>query len=238
MTDVENLSPLAALRRSTFENGKASRADFSRALAWDGGDSPDYAQLLADIAVDVLVDQADPPQYISAEDVDWLIGEIKGQELSYPTEMRVLTETHALCGQPAVDAFGLLPRRNRGRHRARPARPSRLPHRRARCRKSAPGRLRHRRKFFAPCHPLRGRGFVPHRANERKERDRSRFRQAFRPGRRQTSDGRRLPRHAQGSGGEGAGGVRGRAGDGFRRVPRFDVQRDQAADPRRPENAD
>lgn len=93
MTDVENLSPLAALRRSIFENGKASRADFSRALAWNGGDLPDYAQLLADIAVDLLVDQADPPQYISAEGSDWLIGQIQANQLSYPTEMRLLTET-------------------------------------------------------------------------------------------------------------------------------------------------
>ncbi|MGO8737438.1 hypothetical protein [Rhodoblastus sp.] len=93
MTDVENLSPVAALRRSIFLDGKPSRADFSRALAWDGADSPEYAQLLADIAVDLLVDQADPRQYVSAEGADWLIGQVKAQELSYPTEMRLLTET-------------------------------------------------------------------------------------------------------------------------------------------------
>ena len=93
MTDVETLSPLAALRRSIFHDDKASRADFSRALAWDGGETPDYAQLLADIAVDLLVDQADPRQYVSAEGADWLIGQIKASQLSYPTEMRILTET-------------------------------------------------------------------------------------------------------------------------------------------------
>lgn len=93
MTDVGNLSPLEALRRSIFQDGKVSQADFSRALGWDGGDSPEYAQLLADIAVDLLVDQADPPRYISAQGADWLIGQIKGQKLSYPTQMRLLTET-------------------------------------------------------------------------------------------------------------------------------------------------
>ncbi len=93
MTDVENLSPVAALRRSIFQDGKASRADFSRALGWGGGESPEYARLLSDIAVDLLVDQADPRQYVSAEGADWLIGLIKASHISYPTEMLILTET-------------------------------------------------------------------------------------------------------------------------------------------------
>ncbi|MGP0107056.1 hypothetical protein [Rhodoblastus sp.] len=109
MTDVENLTPVAALRRSIFLDGKPARADFTRALALDGGDSPEYAQLLADIAVDLLVDRADPPQYVSAEGADWLIGRIQASQLSYPTEMRLLIETmgHAVSLPSTLSGFCL-----------------------------------------------------------------------------------------------------------------------------------
>ncbi len=103
MSDTEVLSTVADLRRSIFEKGAATRDDFSRALAWGGPDSPEYAQLLADIAIDLAIDQADPPEYISSECAAWMIGEIKAHPLSYPTEMRLLTQCmHYAVSLPAL----------------------------------------------------------------------------------------------------------------------------------------
>ena len=56
---------IAALRRQIYAKDKVSRAEFELALAHDGT-GPEFAQLLCDIAIDLLVNQADPPEYIQA----------------------------------------------------------------------------------------------------------------------------------------------------------------------------
>ena len=91
MPDVSTLPSVAELRGAIFAKGKADRDDFVRALEWNGADSPDYRQLLADVAVDLFIDQADPPQYISIESADWLIARIKAHALSYAAKIRLLS---------------------------------------------------------------------------------------------------------------------------------------------------
>ena len=91
MPDVSTLQSVADLRGSVFAKGKADRDDFVHALEWNGEDSPDYRQLLADVAVDLFIDQADPPQYISLETADWLIARIKAHTLSYAAKIQLLS---------------------------------------------------------------------------------------------------------------------------------------------------
>ncbi len=109
MTELSSLSSVAELRRAIFGKGAAQRGDLTRALAWGGDKSDDYASLLADIAVDLLVDQADPPQYISAESAAWLIGEIQAHPLPYRVEMRLLSEVmdRAVSLPAALSSFAL-----------------------------------------------------------------------------------------------------------------------------------
>jgi hypothetical protein len=47
--------------------------------------------LLSDIAVDLLVNQADPPQYVAQDDADWLVAQIGAHPLPYRVEIRLLT---------------------------------------------------------------------------------------------------------------------------------------------------
>ena len=91
MPDVSTLQSVADLRGSVFAKGKADRDDFVHALEWNGEDSPEYRQLLADVAVDLFIDQADPPQYISLETADWLIARIKAHTLSYAAKIQLLS---------------------------------------------------------------------------------------------------------------------------------------------------
>ena len=83
---------IAALRRQIYSKKRVSRVDFQQALALPDGDGPDQAELLGDLAVDLLVHQGDPPQYVSPADADWLIAQIKAHELAYDVKMRILTE--------------------------------------------------------------------------------------------------------------------------------------------------
>jgi hypothetical protein len=83
---------IAALRRQIYSKDVVSRADFLDVLALPDGGSPDHARLLGDVAVDLLVHQADPPQYVSPADADWLIAQIKAHKLPYGLEIQLLTD--------------------------------------------------------------------------------------------------------------------------------------------------
>ncbi len=79
------------MRRQIYGKDKVVRADLEQALRAGGGDTPDYGQLLVDVAVDLLVNQADPPQYVSQADADWLVAQIGANPLPYRVEVRLLT---------------------------------------------------------------------------------------------------------------------------------------------------
>ena len=70
---------------------------------------PDYAQLLCDIAIDLLVNQADPPEYVSAADADWLIAAVRARKLPVMVEFQLLTQVmhYAVSIPPALSAFCL-----------------------------------------------------------------------------------------------------------------------------------
>lgn len=85
---------VAALRRDIFGKGAVTPEDFARALAFHGA-GPEYADLLADIAIELIVEQVEPARYVSAKDAAWLIGAIHSHPLPYDVEIRLLTRTIA-----------------------------------------------------------------------------------------------------------------------------------------------
>jgi len=93
MTFGTMLSSVAELRLTIFGKGAAvTRDDFFRALAFDAnGDA--FADLLADIAAEIILEQAEPPRYVTVEDAAWLIGAIHAHPLPYAVEIRMLTQT-------------------------------------------------------------------------------------------------------------------------------------------------
>jgi hypothetical protein len=98
-----------ALRRRIYSRPVVSRADLEQALSF-GGDkaSEEYMRLLADVATDLLVNQGDPPKYVSQADADWLIESIRGTgALSTSAEFIVLTEVirYAVRVPPSLAAF-------------------------------------------------------------------------------------------------------------------------------------
>jgi hypothetical protein len=82
---------IALLRRQIYGKDKVVRADLEQALRTGGDDTPEYAQLLGDVAVDILVNQANPPQYVSQTGADWLVAQIDANPLPYRVEIRLLT---------------------------------------------------------------------------------------------------------------------------------------------------
>jgi hypothetical protein len=98
----------ADLRRQIYAKDKVTRAEFELALAHDGA-GPDHAQLLCDIAIDLLINQADPPEYISAADANWLIAAVRARELPVMVEFQLLTQVmhYAVSTPPALSAFCL-----------------------------------------------------------------------------------------------------------------------------------
>ncbi len=88
---------IQALRREIYAKPAVSRADLSMLLR-AGGDSPaEYARLLADVATDLLVNQADPPKYVDQTAADWLIAEIGASKVAYGPEIHMLTEVIRLA---------------------------------------------------------------------------------------------------------------------------------------------
>ncbi len=71
-----------ALRHDIYGKNKVTRDDLARLIdigRAEGADAaPEYADLLAEVATDLLAEQVDPPRYISHCDADWLIGLLQG----------------------------------------------------------------------------------------------------------------------------------------------------------------
>ncbi|MCW2274298.1 hypothetical protein GJ654_09600 [Rhodoblastus acidophilus] len=99
---------IGALRRDIFGKGAVTREDFARVLAVHGA-GPEHADLLADVAVELIVEQADPPRYVCAKDAAWLIGAIHAHPLPYDVEIRLLTRTleRALSLPESLPRFAL-----------------------------------------------------------------------------------------------------------------------------------
>ncbi|MBV1701276.1 MAG: hypothetical protein KGQ46_05580 [Hyphomicrobiales bacterium] len=105
---VEN-SEILALRREIYAKPSVSRADVENLLALGrtpNGQSPEFADLLAMAATDLLVNQPDPAKYITQADADWLMGHI-GTGLSNNAEFEMLTDIirYAISVPASLAAF-------------------------------------------------------------------------------------------------------------------------------------
>jgi hypothetical protein len=103
-----------AMRQAIYAKDGVRRADFVRLLsagrAAGSGACPEYAELLAEAATDLLVRQVDPPGYVSVADSDWLLGQlVGGGGLSCKAEFSVLFDVlrYALSAPPALAAFAV-----------------------------------------------------------------------------------------------------------------------------------
>jgi hypothetical protein len=97
------------LRRGVFSRPSVERADLTRLLELGrkaGADAPkEYGDLLADVATELLVNQADPPN-----DADWLIGQLQaGGGLSCRAEFEMLLAVlrYAVSIPPALSSFAV-----------------------------------------------------------------------------------------------------------------------------------
>jgi hypothetical protein len=101
------------LRRGAYSKPAIERADLTRLLEIGrraGLDTQEYADLLADVARDLLVNQADPPKYVSPADADWLIAQLRaGSGLSCRAEFEMLLAvlSYAVSIPPALSAFAV-----------------------------------------------------------------------------------------------------------------------------------
>ena len=102
------------LRRAVYSKPSVERADLARLLEFGrragAGTPQEYADLLADVATDVLVNQADPPKYISPEDANWLIAQLSagsGMSCSAEFEMLLAVLRYAVSIPPALSSFAV-----------------------------------------------------------------------------------------------------------------------------------
>ena len=85
------------LRREIYTKPCVTRADFSSLLAAGrvagAAASQDYSDLLSEVASDLIVNQVDPPKYISQADADWFIAQVgEGGGLSCRAEFEMLVD--------------------------------------------------------------------------------------------------------------------------------------------------
>jgi hypothetical protein len=102
----------AELRRAIYGKGAANRTDLVALihLGPEIGDDPAGIALVADVARDVIVNDADPPGYISEEDADWLTARLgDGHGLSYRAEFETLKSVlaHAVSAPSSLVAFAV-----------------------------------------------------------------------------------------------------------------------------------
>jgi hypothetical protein len=102
----------ADLRQSIYDKGAANRTDLVGliALGPQMGDDPDYIDLVAEVARDVIVNDVDPSGFISDETADWLTDRLgDGGGLSCRAEFEVLKSvlSHALSAPPSLVAFAV-----------------------------------------------------------------------------------------------------------------------------------
>jgi hypothetical protein len=103
-----------ALRLVIYSKSAVSRADLAGLLDLGrkaGAEaSKEFAALLADVATDLMVHQVDPPQYVTREDAEWLIGQIEsagGLTCRAEFDMLLAILRYAVSIPPALSAFAV-----------------------------------------------------------------------------------------------------------------------------------
>jgi len=100
------------LRRQIYGEGDPNRADLERLIGLGRHEARDaeFAELIADIATDVLVRDTAPPGYIANEDADWLIGALsEGGGLVCSAEFGILKALarRAICVPSQLTTFAV-----------------------------------------------------------------------------------------------------------------------------------
>lgn len=82
----------AGLRRAIYGKGDANRGDLDVLITKGAafGDDRDFADLLAEVALEVLSTQPDPTGYVSDSDAAWLIGRLGSAGLAKSAELAML----------------------------------------------------------------------------------------------------------------------------------------------------
>ena len=116
ISGVGGLDPAAVLdlRRAIYAKSGVTRDDLTQLLARGreaGPDAcPEYADLLAEAATDLMVRQADPPGYVAQGDADWLTGQLaEGGGLSCRAEFAMLVDVlrYAVSAPPSLGGFAV-----------------------------------------------------------------------------------------------------------------------------------
>ena len=102
------------LRRAIYAKPSVARDDLVNLLDLgrrSGAEpSADYLDLLADVATDLMLNQADPPMYVAAADADWLVGRLSaGGGLNRHVEFAMLRAllSRAVSVPPPLAAFAV-----------------------------------------------------------------------------------------------------------------------------------
>jgi len=82
MAAILDSAGVLAMRRDIYAKPSVTRADFARLLAAGrdaGAAAPkEYDDLLSEVACDLIVNQVDPPKYISQANADWFAAQLGG----------------------------------------------------------------------------------------------------------------------------------------------------------------
>jgi hypothetical protein len=102
------------LRRQIYAVGQATKADLIRLIEMGRSESAPqsraFTDLLCDVALDSLLNEVDPPNYIQPGDADWLVKRLsKDGGLANPAEYQMLIRVirQAVSVPPALAAFAV-----------------------------------------------------------------------------------------------------------------------------------
>lgn len=103
-----------SLRREIYGDGRAIKKDFERLVALGRADtgkaSPAFGDLMSDVALDVMVNDVDPPKYVQSADAAWLIALLSkdgglANEAEHDTLVRLIRNAVSL--PPELSAFAV-----------------------------------------------------------------------------------------------------------------------------------
>jgi hypothetical protein len=114
MAAILDSAGILAMRRDIYAKPSVTRADFASLLAAGrgaGAAAPrEYGDLLSEVACDLIVNQVDPPKYISQADADWLVAQLCGDSgLSCHDEFEMLVDVlrYAVSIPASLAAFAV-----------------------------------------------------------------------------------------------------------------------------------
>jgi hypothetical protein len=108
---IDERADVRQLRAEIYGAGREpTRDDLARLIAGNSSDrGAEFAELLAEVGLDVLVRQADPPGYMSDDDALWLAQRIHEGSLDRDEKFALLSRLagHSVSVPPAMTAFAV-----------------------------------------------------------------------------------------------------------------------------------